>query len=201
MTPLHPQRQPDQLPGGRARRPGSIPIALLREFGLPPGCLAEPDLMIPVEPVRQLLEAAAERSGVGGLRPADGGSAQAVEPRAARHVRARAADAARGGRGLRALRAAAERGPVPHARGKRRRGRAARGTDRRARRPGAAVDGARHRRRLPDAAQLPRARLEAAAGLLRARRAARPFGAHARVRPRRASSDRTSTASSARGAT
>jgi AraC-like DNA-binding protein len=31
---------------------------------LPPGCLAEPDLMIPVEPVRRLLEAAAERSGV-----------------------------------------------------------------------------------------------------------------------------------------
>ena len=47
-----------------ARGAGLDPDRLLREFGLPPGCLAEPDLMIPVEPVRRLLEAAAERSGV-----------------------------------------------------------------------------------------------------------------------------------------
>ena len=46
-----------------ARKVGLDPDRMLREFGLPPGCLAEPDLMIPVDPVRQLLEAAAERSG------------------------------------------------------------------------------------------------------------------------------------------
>jgi AraC-like DNA-binding protein len=47
-----------------ARRAGLDPDRLLREFGLPQGCLSEPDLMIPVEPVRQLLEVAAQRSGV-----------------------------------------------------------------------------------------------------------------------------------------
>jgi AraC-like DNA-binding protein len=47
-----------------ARKVGLDPDRLLSEFGLPRGCLAEPDLMIPVEPVRQLLEASAERSGV-----------------------------------------------------------------------------------------------------------------------------------------
>ena len=56
-----------------ARQAGLDPDRLLREFGLPRGCLAEPDLMIPVEPVRQLLEAAADRSGMEafGLRMAE----------------------------------------------------------------------------------------------------------------------------------
>ncbi len=47
-----------------ARVAGLEPMRLLREFGLPRACLDEPDLMIPIEPVRQLIEAAAERSGV-----------------------------------------------------------------------------------------------------------------------------------------
>lgn len=47
-----------------ARRVGLDPGRQLAEFGLPRECLTEPDLMIPVEPVRQLLEASAERSGV-----------------------------------------------------------------------------------------------------------------------------------------
>lgn len=47
-----------------ARGAGLEPMRLLREFGLPRACLDEPDLMIPIEPVRQLIEAAAERSGV-----------------------------------------------------------------------------------------------------------------------------------------
>jgi AraC-like DNA-binding protein len=47
-----------------ARAAGLDPVRLLREFGLPRACLDEPDLMIPIEPVRQLIEAAAERSGV-----------------------------------------------------------------------------------------------------------------------------------------
>ena len=47
-----------------ARRAGLDPDRLLREFGLPQGCLSDPDVMIPIEPVRQLLEAAAQRSGV-----------------------------------------------------------------------------------------------------------------------------------------
>jgi AraC-like DNA-binding protein len=46
-----------------ARRAGLDPPRLMREFGLPRGCLGEPDLMIPIEPVARLLEAAAERSG------------------------------------------------------------------------------------------------------------------------------------------
>jgi AraC-like DNA-binding protein len=45
-----------------ARKAGLDPPRLMREFGLPRGCLGEPDLMIPIEPVARLLEAAAERS-------------------------------------------------------------------------------------------------------------------------------------------
>jgi AraC-like DNA-binding protein len=50
-----------------ARSVGLDPERMLRESGLPPGCLQEPDLMIPLESVRQILEAAAERSGVEGF--------------------------------------------------------------------------------------------------------------------------------------
>jgi AraC-like DNA-binding protein len=46
-----------------ARQAGLHPERLMREFGLPSTCLDEPDLMMPIDPVRQLLEAAAERSG------------------------------------------------------------------------------------------------------------------------------------------
>ncbi|HUL64990.1 MAG TPA: AraC family transcriptional regulator [Burkholderiaceae bacterium] len=37
---------------------------MLREFGLPQRCVADPDLMIPIDSVRQLLEVSAQRSGV-----------------------------------------------------------------------------------------------------------------------------------------
>ena len=47
-----------------ARQFGLDPLRLMREFGLPRGCLAEPDTMIPVDPVGRLMDAAALRSGV-----------------------------------------------------------------------------------------------------------------------------------------
>jgi AraC-like DNA-binding protein len=50
-----------------ARRVGLDPLAMLREFGVPQRCLHEPELMIPLESVRQLLEASAERSGIEGF--------------------------------------------------------------------------------------------------------------------------------------
>ncbi len=46
-----------------AHKAGLDPQRLMREFGLPRDCLDEPDLMIPIEPVARLLEAAAMRSG------------------------------------------------------------------------------------------------------------------------------------------
>lgn len=50
-----------------ARKVGLDPARLVREFGLPPGCLDDPDLVVPVDAVRRLLEASAERSGVEGF--------------------------------------------------------------------------------------------------------------------------------------
>jgi AraC-like DNA-binding protein len=50
--------------GEVARRFGLDPAAMLREFALPPRCLDEPESRIPVDAVRRLLEASAERSGV-----------------------------------------------------------------------------------------------------------------------------------------
>lgn len=50
--------------GEVARAAGLDPNALLREFDLPLRCLTEPELRIPVDSVRRLLEAAADRSGV-----------------------------------------------------------------------------------------------------------------------------------------
>jgi len=47
-----------------ARRNGLDAAALLREVGLPLRCLREPELRIPIDSVRRLLETAAERSGV-----------------------------------------------------------------------------------------------------------------------------------------
>src|SRR5688572_9537190 len=47
-----------------ARTAALDPSALLREFDLPQRCLTEPELRIPVDSVRRLLEAAADRSGV-----------------------------------------------------------------------------------------------------------------------------------------
>lgn len=46
-----------------ARRAGLDPYRLLSEFRLPQRCLQEPDVKIPLDLVRQLLEASAERSG------------------------------------------------------------------------------------------------------------------------------------------
>jgi hypothetical protein len=50
-----------------ARGVGLDPPRMLSEFGLPPRCLTEPELKVPVDAVRQLLEASAERSGVEGF--------------------------------------------------------------------------------------------------------------------------------------
>lgn len=50
-----------------ARAAGLDPNALLREFDLPARCLTEPELRVPVDAVRRLLEASADRSGVEGF--------------------------------------------------------------------------------------------------------------------------------------
>ena len=47
-----------------ARRAGLDPPRMLSEFGLPPRCLEEPELRVPLNALRQLLEASAARSGV-----------------------------------------------------------------------------------------------------------------------------------------
>jgi AraC-like DNA-binding protein len=47
-----------------ARGAGLDPYRMLGEFGLPPACLREPELLVPIAAVRQLLEVSAERSGV-----------------------------------------------------------------------------------------------------------------------------------------
>ena len=47
-----------------ARRVGLDPARLLREFGLPQQCLRDPELKVPLDTVRQLLEVSAERAGV-----------------------------------------------------------------------------------------------------------------------------------------
>lgn len=47
-----------------ARKVGLDPSRLLAEFGLPQHCLQDPELKVPLDSVRRLLEAAAERSGV-----------------------------------------------------------------------------------------------------------------------------------------
>ena len=168
-----------------ARKAGLDPQRMLTEFGLPARCLREPELKVPIDAVRGLLEASAERSGDRGLRASDGRGAAAFEPRPARAPDPRAADAAPRRRDARALRQSVERGAVPDRRGQRRGRRAARGADRRRLRPDPAVDRARDRRRLSRLARLPRLRLAAAARLLRPRRAGRPLGARAGIRPQR----------------
>ncbi len=50
-----------------ARRVGLNPAHMLRDFGLPRRCLEEPELKVPADAVRQLLEASAERSGIEGF--------------------------------------------------------------------------------------------------------------------------------------
>jgi len=50
-----------------ARSVGLDPDRLLKEVGVPRRALAEPDLMVPIDSVRQLLETAAQRSGVEGF--------------------------------------------------------------------------------------------------------------------------------------
>jgi AraC-like DNA-binding protein len=47
-----------------ARRAGLDPQRMLAEFGFPPRCLEEPELRVPLDALRQLLEASAARSGV-----------------------------------------------------------------------------------------------------------------------------------------
>ena len=50
-----------------ARKVGLDPPRMLREFGLPPRCLEDAELPVPIDKVRALLEASAERSGVEGF--------------------------------------------------------------------------------------------------------------------------------------
>src|SRR4249920_917636 len=50
-----------------ARNAGLDPYRMLSEFGLPQRCLKEPELKVPIDAVRRLLEASAERSGVEGF--------------------------------------------------------------------------------------------------------------------------------------
>lgn len=50
-----------------ARRAGLDPQRMLREFNLPQRCLEDIELKIPIDAVRQLIEASAERSGVEGF--------------------------------------------------------------------------------------------------------------------------------------
>jgi len=47
-----------------ARGAGLDPDRMLAEFGLPRAALADPELMVPIDAVRRLLETSAERSGV-----------------------------------------------------------------------------------------------------------------------------------------
>ncbi len=47
-----------------ARQCGLDPARLLREFGFPSRCLEDPEIVVPLDAVRALLEASAERSGV-----------------------------------------------------------------------------------------------------------------------------------------
>ena len=50
-----------------ARDVGLDPSRMLRQFGLPARCLDDPDVAVPLDGVRAMLEAAAEQSGVEGL--------------------------------------------------------------------------------------------------------------------------------------
>ena len=50
-----------------ARRAGLDPQRMLSEFALPPRCLEEPEVRVPLAAVRELLEASAARSGVEGF--------------------------------------------------------------------------------------------------------------------------------------
>jgi AraC-like DNA-binding protein len=56
-----------------AREAGLDPYRMLSDFRLPPRCLQDPELTVPVDAVRQLLEGSAERSGIEsfGLRMAE----------------------------------------------------------------------------------------------------------------------------------
>ena len=47
-----------------AHKVGLDPYRMLAEFGLPARCLREPEIKIPSDAVRRLLEASAERSGI-----------------------------------------------------------------------------------------------------------------------------------------
>lgn len=50
-----------------ARRAGLDPVRLLSEFGLPQRCLRDPELIVPLEAVRELLEVASQRGNVEAL--------------------------------------------------------------------------------------------------------------------------------------
>jgi AraC-like DNA-binding protein len=50
-----------------ARKSGLDPLRMLREFGLPPRSLDDPETVVPIDAVRELLEVSAARSGVEGF--------------------------------------------------------------------------------------------------------------------------------------
>ena len=168
-----------------ARSAGLDPHRMLSEFGLPPGCLKEPDLMVPIDAVRRLLEASAERSGVEafGLLMAEARRLSNLGPlgllireqptmRLALEALTRYSN-----RFNEALFLTIEESQ--------RRRRAARGADRRPFGIRAAVDRARDRRGVPDAAHVPRTGLAAATRVLRPRRAGRSLGPRTGIRPPR----------------
>ena len=51
-----------------ARKCGLDPARMLRECGLPARCLDDPETVVPIDGVRELLEISAERSGVVDVR-------------------------------------------------------------------------------------------------------------------------------------
>ena len=168
-----------------ARRVGLDPARLLREFGLPQQCLRDPELKVPLDTVRQLLEVSAERADVEafGLMMADSRWLSNLGP-VGLLVREQPTRASCDRRAS-APQPATERSAVPDARGERPGRCAARGADRRPRGTGSPVDGARDRRGVPAAAHAAGTGLAPVARVLRARRAGRPLGARARVRPQR----------------
>jgi AraC-like DNA-binding protein len=132
-----------------ARSAGLDPVRMLSAAGLPARCLIDPELTVPVDNVRALLEDAASQSGLEafGLLMAETRKLSALGPvglivreqptlRLALEV-------------LVHHRPQPQRGAVHHARGSRRGRRAARGGHRRERRRGAPVDRARDRRGVP----------------------------------------------------
>ena len=81
-----------------ARSVGLDSYRLLADLGLPQRCLLDPDLKVPIDAVRELLERAAQRVRHRGVRLLDGRDATAVESRYGGPARPGAADGPAGAR-------------------------------------------------------------------------------------------------------